>query len=61
MTKTAKDFYGSAYDRASNPAKLDDAFKWLNKAIEFEAAEGGETKLNMALKAALKAEGEAFA
>lgn len=58
MTDT-KSFYGDAVSRAANPAKLDDATKWLDKAIAFEAA-GDINKSNMAFHAAHKAEAEAL-
>lgn len=56
----AKQFYGSAFTPARE-SKLNDAFKWLMKAIEFERVEGGERKAEMAFNAALKNEAEAFA
>ena len=54
--------YGDSYNKASKPEKLDDAAKWLNKAIEFDAqGELNAKKTEMALNAAIKAESEAFA
>ena len=53
----AQEFYRSAYSRSVNPSKLDDAFRWLNKAIQFESEEAN-TKTEMALKQALKCEVE---
>lgn len=53
----AKTFYGPSYEKASNPAKLETAVRYLDMAIRADT----ETKQNMAFNAALKAEAEAFA
>ena len=60
MTQTAKDFYGESYARAVDPTKLDEAFKWLMKAIEFEGDETAKTKFQMAFNQACKKEKDAF-
>jgi ABC-type uncharacterized transport system YnjBCD substrate-binding protein len=59
----AKSFYGDSYNKAKDPAKLDKAFDYLNKAIANETANGGaKTKINEGmLTLACKAENEAFA
>lgn len=57
----AKAFYGSAYT-AHRSENLDKAFKWLMKAIQFEAeGDASVSKMTMAFNAALKAEADAFA
>ena len=55
---SAKNFYNGAYtpDRS---VLLDDAHRWLMKAIDFEQA-GEASKQAMAEKQALKKEREAF-
>ena len=58
--KTAQEFYGDAYARAVDPTKLDEAFKWLNKACEFEGDPTAQTKFQMALNQAIKKEKEGF-
>jgi hypothetical protein len=55
-----KSFYGEAYGRAKDPKKLDAAVKYLDMAIRAEA-ENSESKIEMAMKAALRNEAEAFA
>jgi len=55
----AKEFYGDACT-PSRAKLLAEALMWLNKAIVFEKA-GEKTKTEMAFKAALKKEAEAFA
>lgn len=57
----AQTFYGNAYT-PERAALLDKAFKYLDMAIRSEAlGAAGESKVNMAFSAALKAEAEAFA
>jgi len=66
----AKEFYGAdLYNRCTMPAqrkvegavkRLDDAVSWLDKAISFGAEDdpANKTRVEMSLKAALKAERE---
>lgn len=59
---TAQTFYGSSYDKAKDPAKLESAYRFLEMAIRAEAeGEAGKNKANMAFNAALRNEAEAFA
>jgi hypothetical protein len=63
--QTPQDFYGKHYASAADKAKLDEAHKWLVKAITFEdeATAKGETpgsKVEMAFKQACKREAEGF-
>ena len=54
--KTAAEFYGASYLKGKGEA-LDKAFRYLQMATD---PENTEQKREMALKAALKYEGEAF-
>lgn len=63
--QTPKEFYGKHYAAAGDQSKLDEAHKWLTKAISFEdeANAKGEqpgSKVEMAFKQACKREAEAF-
>lgn len=53
----ARAFYGPSYDKANNKTKLETAVRYLDMACRADS----ETKENMALNAAVKAEAEAFA
>ncbi len=59
----ARAFYGDAYDRAKDPAKLDQAYERLQKAVANETAMGGTmSKVGEGmLKLACQGEKEAFA
>lgn len=57
MQDTAQEFYGAAYNRAKDPAKLDKAFTQLRLALKSES-EGIQRR---ALDLAAKTEAEAFA
>lgn len=56
-TAGAKAFYGSAYGRAKDSAKLDSAFGMFNMAMNSESA----GIVDRALNSAAKTEAEAFA
>jgi hypothetical protein len=59
----AKEFYGESYNRAKDTAKLDDAVKRLDTALQNEASNNGTmTKVGeMSFTLACKKENEAFA
>lgn len=62
MNSDTKAFYGSAYERAKDTAKLDQAYERLMKAIANESNAGGPTKVSTGLlELAAKGEREAFA
>jgi len=55
-------FYGATFEKSDDARKefLGKAAHWFNKALEFEKL-GDAVKVNMAMKAASKAEADAFA